>query len=51
MEAQEGGGVTLGIVFVQRESVIVRDLAAQGFAAGQRVGIVAHPSRDKRSPT
>jgi hypothetical protein len=28
MEAQEGGGVTLGIVFVKREPVIVRDLSA-----------------------
>jgi hypothetical protein len=33
MEAQEGGGVSLGIVLVQREAVIFRDLPPQGFAA------------------
>jgi hypothetical protein len=48
MEAQEGGGVTLAIVLVERESVIVRDLPTQGFAAGGGFRVVAHPSRDKR---
>ncbi len=31
MEAQEGGGVTFGIMPVKREAVILRDLPAQGF--------------------
>ena len=34
MEAQEGGGVRLGIMLVQRKAVILRDLPPQGFAAG-----------------
>jgi hypothetical protein len=34
MEAQEGGGVRLGIVLVQCEAVILGDLPPQGFAAG-----------------
>jgi hypothetical protein len=33
VEAQEGGGVRLGIVLVQRETVILGDLPPQGFAA------------------
>jgi hypothetical protein len=45
MDAQEGGGVTLGIVLVERESVIVRDLPAQSFTVGRGLGLMAHPSR------
>jgi hypothetical protein len=45
MEAQEGGGVAFGIMPVERESVILRDLPAQGFTAGDGFGVVAHTSR------
>jgi hypothetical protein len=34
VEAQKRGGITLGIMVVQRETVISGDLPPQGFAAG-----------------
>ena len=42
MDAEEGGGVTFGIVPIERETVILRDLPAQGFPVGGEVGILTH---------
>ena len=50
MEAQEGGGVTFGVMPVKRESVIVRNLPPQGFTCGSGFGLVAHISRYEPSP-
>ena len=40
MDAEEGGGVTFGIVPIERETVILRDLPPQGFPVGGKVGIL-----------
>jgi hypothetical protein len=45
MEAQEGGGVTFRVMPVERESVILRDLPAQGFTGRCGFGLMAHTSR------
>jgi hypothetical protein len=53
MEAQEGGGVTFRVMPVERESVILRDLPAQGFMAGDGFGFLAHTpdmSRAREQP-
>ena len=42
VEAQEGGGVSLGIVLVQSETVIVGDLPPQAFAAGGEIGVLTY---------
>ena len=36
MDVEEGGGVSFGIMPVQREAVILGDLPPQGFAADER---------------
>jgi len=39
VQAQEGGGITFRIMLVQRETVILGDLAARRvFAAGRELG-------------
>jgi hypothetical protein len=45
MEAEEGGGVSLGIVIVQRKTVIIGDLLPQAFAAGGEIGFLTHTAR------
>ena len=40
VEAQEGGGVRLEIMLVQREAVILGDLPPQDFAAGRELGVL-----------
>ena len=50
MEAQEGGGVAFGIMPVQRESVILRDLPPQGFTDGSDFGLMAHTFRYEPRP-
>ena len=50
MDAEEGGGVTFGIVPIERETVILRDLPAQGFPVGGEVGILTHTSQYEPSP-
>jgi hypothetical protein len=51
MDAEEGRGVTFGIVPIERETVILRDLLAQGFPVGGKVGILTHTSQYEPSPT
>ncbi len=50
MDAEEGRGVTFGIVPVERERVILRDLPPQGFTVGGKVGILTHTSQYEPSP-
>jgi hypothetical protein len=50
MDAQEGGGVTLGIMPIKRESVILRDLPAQAFTIGSGFGPITHISRYEPHP-
>ena len=45
VEAQEGCGVTLGIVPVKREAVILGDLPPEGLAARREVGVLTHTAR------
>jgi hypothetical protein len=45
VDVEEGGSVRLGIVAVKREAMILRDLPAQGFAAGRDVGLLTHTAR------
>ncbi len=42
MDVKEGCGVTFGIVPIEREAVILRDLPPQGFPVGGEVGVLTH---------
>ena len=50
MDAKEGGGVTFGIVPIERETVILCDLPPQGFPVCAKVGILSHASQYEPSP-
>jgi hypothetical protein len=45
VKAQEGGGITLGIMAVQREAMVLGDLPPQGFAAAGDIGFRTHTPR------
>jgi hypothetical protein len=45
VDVEDGSGVTLGIMPVQREAVILRDLSPQGFAGSGEVGVLTHASQ------